>query len=279
VILAYIQPPYPDSKAWTPRDCVGYMLERVRQLKEGTDLLVLPEYANCPGLDDLAELKRFIDTDGASFLSQLREEARRKRVHLFVNAVRTTRRGLRNTTLWFDRDGRPGARYDKTHLTGYERNELGLIPGNTVKHIVLEGVRVTFATCFELYFSEYFDALAALRPDLVIVPTYQRSEHSELLTLQARARALDCGAYLLRCAYAMGEGEGSGRGGMSMLVHPRGEVVGSAGQQPGLFYAEADLREKWLRPASHGHEAVPARAIIEAHRRPFLYRGEREQHP
>ncbi|MBO9607047.1 MAG: carbon-nitrogen hydrolase family protein, partial [Paenibacillaceae bacterium] len=220
--IAYIQPSYPDHTSMFPLDCIHFMLKKAKELDEGTDLLVLPEYANCPGLNDFAELTRFIEQDSAGFLDELSEIAKNKQIHIVSNIIRNRANNWRNSTVWIDRSGNRLAEYDKTHLTSFEKEGLHFTQGDEVRFLEVEGVKVVFATCFELYFAEYFARLAALKPDLIVVPTYQRSENSELLQLQASARAMDSGAFLLRCAYSMGVM--SQTGGMSMLVHPRGNV-------------------------------------------------------
>jgi predicted amidohydrolase len=205
------------------------MLSKAEEIKEGTDLLVLPEYANCPGIDSYAEIADYLQKDGGAFLSQICEIARQKKMHIAVNMVRSREHGLYNTTVWIGRSGQIIAEYDKTHLTEAERKLLHMIPGDEVKLLEVEGIRVAFATCFELYFAEFFEKLASLQPDLIVIPTYQRSEISELLAAQARARAIDSGAFLIRCSYSMGEK--STTGGMSMLVHPQGNVICCAGAE------------------------------------------------
>lgn len=246
------------------------MLTKAAELDEGYDLLVLPEYANCPGLNVFEELMEFLQEDSAEFLTDLSGIAKRKKLHIVLNIVRNTANGWRNSTIWIDRGGDIIAEYDKTHLTTFEKEGLQLTEGSEVLLLEVEGTKVAFATCFELYFPEYFARLAALKPDLIVVPTYQRAEQPELLELQARARAMDSGAFLLRCSYSMGVG--SQTGGMSMLVHPQGDVVSSAGQEAGIFYGEVKVKEKWMRPASFGRDPLPALEIMEAGRRPQLYR-------
>ncbi|MCU6708106.1 glycerophosphodiester phosphodiesterase family protein [Paenibacillus sp. J5C_2022] len=269
--IAYIQPPYPHLDKMNPLDSVRYMLDQALQVQEDTDLLVLPEYANCPGLDSYDQLLQFIKRESRDFLAELSGIAKDKRMHIAGNIVRLTEAGLRNTTVWIDRKGKVAAEYDKTHLTEFERGTLRLVPGDTVRHVVIEGIRVSFATCFELYFPEFFERLAAGRPDIIIVPTYQRSERSEVLTAQAISRALDSGSYLLRCSYSMGAT--SEAGGMSMLVHPRGEVLSCAEQEVGIFHTKVNIKDKWWRPSSYGGGVLNSREIIERNRRSELYRN------
>ena len=136
------------------------------------------------------------------------------------------------------------------------------------------GIRIGFATCLDLYFPEYFEALPAQRADLVLCPSYQRSESSARIRLIAQARALDSGAYLIRSSYAM---ETPQVGGHSLVATPAGELLADAGEEACILTAEVDPGRKFVKPASHGRPRVEHRSLIEAHRRPAVYRphGER----
>lgn len=268
--IALIQPLYPDFKHAYPMDTIHFIFREIQHLNKDTDLLVLPEYSNAPGINDYETMISFIENDNRDYLAKLCGIAQEKKMHIAANMVRKRNGNYYNTTVWIDRNGAVVREYEKTHLTDSERKDLRLQSGEIVQIYEIENTRISFATCFELYFPEYFEKLASLNPDLIVVPTYQRSEAAKRLEAQARVRAMDCGAHLLRSSYSMGEQ--SQFGGMSMLVDPKGDVVCNAGSATGTFYAQCDLTEKWLRPRSHGQEQTNARIIIEENRRPHLYR-------
>ena len=144
-------------------------------------------------------------------------------------------------------------------------DELGIAPGATPNVIERDGVRMGFATCFDFYFPEHFEALAGRRADIVLCSSYQRSESAERILLIARARALDSGTYVIRCSYAMGT---PSVGGHSLVAAPDGSVVADAGEKPCVLPVEIDPKRKFMKPASHGQRMVEHRSLVESHRCP-----------
>lgn len=272
--IGIIQPPYPNPDM-SPDKVLSFMLEHIEQLTEPLDLLLLPEYANCPGISDQDELFSFISEHSDDFLGRLVALAEEKQINIAVNALMSNACGpeqqgeYRNTTLLIGRNGQELARYEKTHLTETEAG-WGITAGNKPVICQLEDVRITFATCFEIYFAEYFERLAAMRPDLLLFPSYQRSEASEIIRLQIKARALDLEAFVMRASYSMGPD--SCTGGCSMVADPRGRVLLDAGNESGLFVCEIAPEQKRIRPTAHGLAEDTSRNIVEHNRRPVLYR-------
>jgi glycerophosphoryl diester phosphodiesterase len=170
-------------------------------------------------------------------------------------------------------DGREVGAYEKTHLTAAEE-AFGCSAGSTPAVLEWAGLRVGFAVCFDIYFPDYVEALAAAKVDLLLCPSYQRSESAERIRLLSACRALDAGAYLLRSAYAMAT---SGLGGHSLAAAPDGSILADAGETPGALLVEFDPGRKFVKPASHGRPPVEHRALIESRRRPALYRPRRDR--
>lgn len=241
--------------------------------EKDTDLLVLPEFSNCPGIP-LSEKERMFSharEHNESFLDSLRKSAVEYDINICTNMLYERKDGFSNTTFIIDKSGEITAEYDKTHLAFTELEHMGLIPGSELVFAEIDGVTVTFAICFELYFPEFFESLALGKPDIILAPSYQRSENSEILLKQAMGRALDTGAFLIRSSYSMGTG--SKNGGMSYAVNPSGEVLLNAGQDTGLFTIEINPKENRMRPLAHGLGNMPSREIVEKFRIPGLYRN------
>lgn len=272
--IGIIQPPYPDHDM-PPEKVVLFILEAIDRLATPLDLILLPEYANCPGRSDYDELVAFVARFSDGFISKIKTLARKKQTNIAVNALLAQSAGFgqlaefRNTTLLIGRDGYEITRYEKTHLSATEK-AWGVKPGNQPVCCRLEGSKVAFATCFEIYFAEYFERLAAMKPDILLFPSYQRSEDSEIIRLQTRMRALDIEAFILRASYRMGPDATTG--GCSMVVDPMGSVLLDAGQACGLFICDISPDLKRLRPAAHGLPEDTSRSIVEKNRRPELYR-------
>ncbi len=270
--IAVLQPPYPaESSAAAARECLDWMRARLREFEAGAvDLVLLPEYATVPGLDEPGVLFAFAESEGRGFREELRAESARLGAVLVAGDVRESAGRWFNTVRILD--GRSGPvrewGYDKTHLTGAER-ELGFVPGDAPGRFDLGDVLLGVATCLDVYFPEYIEALAGLGVDLILSPSYQRSEAPERIRRVSCCRALDSGAWFVRAAYAMPD---PGRGGTSLAVSPAGTVIAEAGPGPAVLRFALAPKQRFRKPASHGKPAVVHRELLEAGRRPGLYR-------
>ena len=269
--IVVFQPPYPkEGTIASAEACLLWMRQHLDSLQPGEqDLVLLPEYANTPGLSDLKTIRDFSLFQGAEFIKAVSASAKRINSLVVLSGVIPSGANWFNRTLVFDGEGALVATYDKLHLTDVEKDEQGLTPG--AKPTVFEhgAVRIGFATCFDLYFSDYFSVLATQSLDLVLCPSYQRSETPERIALIAQARALDTGVYLVRSSYSMGTAEAGGR---SLVASPSGMLLTDAGAQPCVVTAELVPKQKFVKPASHGRKPAEHRALIESHRRAEAYR-------
>lgn len=274
--IALIQPPFPlGGRPEQARACIAWMTERLEALGPGdADLVLLPEYATAPGADSPARIAEVAAGPGEALLEACRSLARRARCAVVLGTVVREPSGWYNRALALGPEGNPLGHYDKTHLPAAEEDDLGIRPGGAPAPVPIGGVRAGFATCFDMYFPEWFAALAAAGVDLILSPSYQRSETGERLRLLSACRALDAGAWFARAAYAMPT---PGRGGHSLVAAPDGTIVADAGETPGVVVAEADPARRWVRPASYGKPAVEHRALVEGRRRPDLYRPRPER--
>jgi len=269
--IVILQPPYPNQGTnASAEDCLRWMRTRLDQLQPGEqDLVLLPEYANAPGLNDRQLLREFAESRGADFLQAVAASA--KRLHSLIVLAGPVQSGARwfNRTLVFDTMGDIAFTYDKIHLADAEKDGLGLTSGSMPAVFQHGEIRIGFATCFDIYFPEHFATLAAQRADLVLCPSYQRSESAERIRSIAQARALDSGTYLIRSSYAMAE---PSIGGRSLVAAPDGTLLEDAGADACVMTADLDPKHKFMKPASHGRETVEHRALTESHRRPAIYR-------
>jgi len=274
--IAIFQPPYPtQGTTANAEDCLNWMRTRLDQLQPGEqDLVLLPEYANTPGLNDQHVLREFAESQGADFLQAVAASA--KRLHSLIALAAPVQSGARwfNRTLVFDNMGDLAFTYDKVHLTDVEKENLGLTAGSMPTVFQHEKIRLGFATCFDLYFPEHFATLAAQDADLILCPSYQRSESAERIRNMAQTRALDSGTYLLRSSYAM---EDPSVGGRSLIAAPDGTLLQDAEAKACIITVELDPKQKFMKPASHGQHIIEHRTLIEAHRRPAAYRPHPER--
>jgi len=266
--VGLIQPQYPAGGSLAEAEATAeWVLGKLQRAACG--LAVLPEYGNCAGLTAPAELTHAAAAaDG--FLAKVASTARRGSMAIAANVLQLVGGRLANVTWLFNPRGESAGKYVKAHLSPFERDALGLAAGDGAIVVACAGLRVGFVTCFDVYFAEYADKLAALCPDVVVFPTYQRSEMGEVIVRQVAGRALDLEAFVIRASYAMGKGAVSG--GHSLVAGPDGEILLDVGQDVGFFACEIGPHRKRPRPAAHGLAPLTSRQIVEAHRRPELYR-------
>ena len=274
--IIIFQPPYPTQGTHADAAaCLLWMQTELEQLQPGEqDLVLLPEYASTPGLEDPHLLREFAAAQGADFIQAVAGTSRR--LQALIALACPIRSGTRwfNRTLVFNDMGALAFTYDKIHLTGAEREDLGLHPGPIPTVFQHGKIRCGFATCFDLYFPEHFALLAAQKVDLVLCPSYQRSESADRIRSMAQNRALDSGTYLLRSSYARGRAEIAGR---SLVAAPDGSILQDAGADASIIKVELDPLDKFTKPASHGRDLVEHRLLMESKRRPALYRPQWEK--
>jgi len=271
--VVVFQPPYPaDGTISGAATCLGWMQSRLDRLAPGQhDLVLLPEYATAPGLSNPQLLRECATSLGLDFLRRVASSSERLRSLIALSAPVQVDSSWYNRTLVYGPQGNLAFTYDKVHLTDVETHDLLILPGTIASVHQHAGTRFGFATCFDLYFPEHFEALAAQSADIVLCPSYQRSESSERISLIARARALDSGTYVIRSSYALGN---AATGGRSLVATPEGNLLADAGGDACVIAVELDPGRKFVKPASHGRPLVEHRSLIESHRRPEAYRSD-----
>lgn len=145
-----------------------------------------------------------------------------------------------NTSVLFAPDGRLVANYRKIHLFGFEGGETTLMSGGEELVVVDTPLGPTgLATCYDLRFPEFFRALQEGDATAVLLtsgwPT-PRIEHWEVLT---RARAIENQVWFIACN-EVGSQPGIELGGRSVVVDPKGVVVGQAGTEQEVLIVDVD---------------------------------------
>ncbi len=215
------------------------------------ELLVLPEYGNCGGLTDpageLAALPRAqVLHDAAA------QAAGDKGAYIALNVIERREEKIFNSTWLYGPDGKPAFCYDKVHLPPAEVS-LGITPGDGSCVCEVGGLKFGFLTCYDVYFQEQIEYLARQKPDILVIPGYQRGERVDIIRAQAKLAAFRCNAYIARASYSMGSDE---KGGCSMIVAPDGKILADLGAQVGTVSREVDPKWKYLRTAGFGGKLV-----------------------
>ena len=176
---------------------------------------------------------------------------------------------LANRALLFAPDGRIAARYDKLHmfdvdLPGGEtwRESRLYAPGERAVVARVGEAVLGLSICYDLRFPALYAALAGAGASVLAVPAAFTArtgrDHWEVLL---RARAIECGAWVLAAAQGGRHEDGRETWGRSAVVDPWGAVVASLDHdEPGVLVADIDVAR-----------SADARARIAnlAHARPF----------
>lgn len=270
-----IQPFYSLDSAKT-EELLQWELDALDRCDPGMDLILLPEYADVPALvRTREELLAASECNTDRLLKKCAETARRCNAVVFVNALRQTHTGLRNTTYAFDRLGQIAGCYDKRHLVPRETDVYRLDSSYTFDPsapsvLTIDGIRYGFLTCYDFYFYESYPAIARQNIDILIGCSHQRSDPLQTTELICRFCAYHTNAYVLRASVCLEPGGTVGGG--SMIVSPHGEVLASMDNRIGMTCAEFDPRKKFFKPAGFGNPPAAHYDYIDQGRRPWQYR-------
>jgi nitrilase len=198
----------------------------------GAELVTLPEYWPIMGMKDVDKVAH-AEQPGAGPIQQFMANAAREHGIWLIGGTLPLASGeagkVLNTTLVYDPQGKPVARYDKIHLFGFTRgsesyNESAtIVPGAAVGVFDAPFGRVGLSVCYDLRFPELYRAMGTCA--LIVVPaafTHTTGmAHWEVLL---RARAIENQCYVLASAQGGTHRNGRRTFGHSMLVDPWGEV-------------------------------------------------------
>ena len=223
----------------------------------GAGFVLTPECTN--GLSSSRDHQRRVlhaEADDPS-LAALRAEAVRAGIWLLIGslALLTTDVDGRfaNRSFLIAPDGRIAARYDKIHMfdvnvseTEVYRESAGYRPGGAAVLVDTPFARIGMTVCYDIRFPGLYRSLAQAGAQILTVPAafnhITGAAHWETLL---RARAIECGAFVLAPAQTGFHPEQGGKGrrthGHSLAIAPWGEVLVDAGAEPGITLVDLDL--------------------------------------
>ncbi len=262
--VTVVQPKYysgnnPDSVI------ADFLINKLAEVEKG-GIIVLPEYSNAGGLSDpekeLAALPR-----AAEMLKSASKIAKEKSAYVVINVLERRDGKIKNSSYLFNKSGEAAFVYDKIHLPPSEV-KLGVAYGNGQCTCELDGIRFGFMTCYDVYYNEQIEHIAAFKPDIIVIPGYQRGERTDIIKAQATLTAFRCNAFVARSSYSMDDDE---HGGCSMLVAPDGIILKDMGKEVGSASADIDPHQKYMRSAGFGEGLVPNDEFISAGLRPEVF--------
>ncbi len=156
------------------QNVMQFLREKIEQvLPDNPDLIVLPECSNrVAGLTPEQRYEYYFHV-GDSMQRMMSDIARENKVNIAYGAVRIVgndpEHPLRNSVMYFDRQGNVAGIYDKNHLVPNEYDkhsiEYGAVPEALIE---LDIGKVATVLCFDLNFDELLEHYMRLKPDLIV---------------------------------------------------------------------------------------------------------------
>ncbi|OLT37546.1 hydrolase [Rhodococcus sp. CUA-806] len=227
-----------------PSDNLKIIDSHAHAAKEaGSSLVVFPEaMMRCFG----GPIRGVAEPIDGPWADAVREIAQRIGITVVAGMFTPADEGRVSNTLLVTGPG-TDAHYDKIHLFdafGFAESDT-VAPGSEPLTVDIGGVTIGFATCYDIRFPALFQKLGDLGAELIVVPASWGSGPGkvEQWSLLARARALDCTAFVAACDQAEpADAEGAApRGvGHSIVSSPVGEILGELDATPGLLTVDID---------------------------------------
>lgn len=217
----------------------------------GARLIAMPEGSNLLQRDRERMQAVLAPAEDDAVVTGLKALARELGVEVLIGSalVRRPDGGAANRSILIRADGSVAATYDKIHMfdvdlpTGETARESRLYTPGAEAVVVDTAVgRLGLSVCYDLRFPGLYRALSRAGAEVLSVPaafTCPTGEaHWEILL---RARAIECGAYVIAPAQGGTHADGRGTWGRSMVVGPWGEVVAKLDHdEPAVLFAEID---------------------------------------
>lgn len=223
----------------------------------GAGFVLTPEVTNCLSSDRAHQKAVLHHEDDDPTLAALREEAARLGIWILIGSLalltRDTDGRFANRSFLIRPDGRIAARYDKIHMFDVNvseaeqyRESAGYRPGAQAVLADTPFGRIGLTVCYDLRFPQLYRRLAKAGAQILTVPAAFNdttgAAHWEPLL---RARAIECGAYVLAPAQTGTHAAHNGRPrrtyGHSLAVSPWGDVLADGGTGTGIVLVDLDL--------------------------------------
>lgn len=230
-------------------------------------IIVLPEYSNAGGLSD-AERELKAISRAKSMLEKAKKIAKEKSAYVSINVLEDRDGLIKNSTYLLNKKGETAFIYDKIHLPPAEV-EMGINYGNGDCICEIDGIRFGFLTCYDVYFNEQIEYLSKQKPDVILIPGYQRGETCDILRAQTKMIAFRCNSFVLKSSYSMND---DNHGGCSMIVAPNGKILKDLGKEVGVITAEIDIKHKYERSAGFGKGLIRNDEFINIGLRPEIFK-------
>ena len=190
-------------------------------------------------------------------------------IHLLIGslAIKVGENKAANRSYLIDPNGQIAARYDKIHLFDVAINaretwrESDYFQAGHRAVIANAGAAILgLSICYDLRFAALYRALAQAGANILTVPSaFTRVTGKAHWEVLLRARAIECGAYVLAPAQGGVHEDGRRTYGHSLVVDPWGAVIAKLDHdEPGVVLADLDLQK-----CETVRQRIPALALNE----------------
>jgi len=227
----------------------------VRASQSNPDIIILPEYFNCPVGMNYTEKHSELESDSQS-LSLISSLAKSLNKYIVAGSIPIKDEAsdkFFNTSFVFDRNGKQIARHRKVHLFDIDipgkmtyQESKTLSPGSEFTYFETEFCNVGLGICYDIRFPEYAQILKKnYNIDLLIYPaafnTTTGPMHWELLM---RSRALDNNVHIAMCSPARNTENPNVYQcyGFSSIYDPYAKLIATTGFEEDIIFGEIDLQ-------------------------------------
>ncbi len=231
----------------------------------GAEFVFFPEVCNMIEPDRAALRDKVLPESDDATLGALRAAAQKQNVWVLVGSVVVKAEDgsgkLANRSVLIDNTGTVCARYDKMHL--FDVN-VGTEDTYCESDTYRGGDRLTLAetpwglvgmtVCYDLRFPHLYRDLAKAGAVMMTIPSaFTRPTGEAHWHVLMRARAIECGAFVIAPAQTGDHAGGRRTYGHSLVVDPWGGVIADAGVEPGVTIASLELDK-----AASARKQIPA---------------------
>jgi predicted amidohydrolase len=215
-------------------------LDRISDLADGADLVVLPEAFARDFGEPGSDLTPYAEPLDGPFAARLGELADKHDAAVLAGMFERSDAGHPYNTLVLAQPGQQTA-YRKIHLyDSFGYRESGTLTAGPTRPVLarIGEVRVGLMTCYDLRFPELARALSAEGMDVLVVPAAWVAGPGKVMQWQTllRARAIENVCWVVAAAQP-----GPRYCGHSLVVSPTGEVVAEAGEGEEILSVTLDL--------------------------------------
>ncbi len=213
----------------------------------GADMIVLPEMFNCPY--DTHKFRDYAESaDESQSLKAVSQAASLNDVYIVAGSIPELLDGdIYNSCFVFDRNGHILDVYRKMHL--FDVDIPGMIfhesetvtAGNEIVVVETDLTNVGIVICYDIRFPELFRLMNLKNAGLMVIPGAfnMKTGPSHWETL-IKARAIDNQVYMAAASPASNDDLSYVAYGHSLIVDPWGNVLGKAGRDEEIIYANID---------------------------------------